>query len=95
VKTKTVRINHFPKPAGIPFDSGSATCRHEKWTIRQTVRVGQLDVAMAGAPVWVVAGPVHEIDPGTARNALRAALTSADLCVPRVRARTDGGNGVT
>ena len=92
---KTVGINDFPAPAGIPLDSGSAVRRHEKWTLRRTVRVGQLDVAAAGAAVWVIAGPVDEVDRGTVRNALRALLTSADLCVPRVRARTHGGNGMT
>ncbi len=95
MKIKTVGINHFPEPAGIPLDSGSAIRRHEKWTIRRTVRVGQLDFVAAGAPVWVIARPVDEVDPDTVRNALRVALTSADLCVPQVRARTDGGNGVT
>jgi hypothetical protein len=94
VNIKTVGINDFPAPAGIPLDSGSAV-RREKWTLRRTVRVGQLDVVAAGAPVWVIARPLDEVDPDTVRNALRVALTSADLCVPQVRARTDGGNGVT
>jgi|GEM_PF-2428740 len=34
-----------------------------------TVRVGQLDVASAGAPVWVVAGPVHQ-DAGSRAGAV-------------------------
>jgi hypothetical protein len=76
-------------------------CAHtqDRRTIRglRTVRVGQLDVAAAGAPVRFVAGPIHGDAGGRAGEVLdrMAALTSADLCLAPVSARTDGGNDVT